>query len=224
MSVLISDETASLQKLLRQFIIIVVFSIAFAYIEAAVVVYLRTIFYPDGFTFPLITFGTTAIWQRHLLIEIGRESATLVLIFTAAYLFGRNWRQRFAYFLVIFSVWDIFYYIWLKILIDWPASIWDWDVLFLIPLPWASPVLAPILISVTLLFFVTVSLYRDCTGKVIKITPLDWFGFCIAGIVMVTSFCIAGLHMTQPDYNAHFSWQFFIVGLIIAIAFFKRAC
>jgi hypothetical protein len=222
MSISTSNETASFSKLTRRLIITAVFSIAFAYIEAAVVVYLRTIFHPSGFTFPLITFGTTAIWQRHLLIEIGRESATMVLILTAAYLFGRNQRQRFAYFLVIFSIWDIFYYVWLKVLINWPASIWDWDVLFLIPVPWASAVLAPILISITLLSFAIIILYHDRTGKVIKITPLDWFGFCIAGAVVITSFCTAGLHITQPDYNTYFSWPLFTGGLLTAIIFFTK--
>ncbi len=71
--------------------------------------------------------------KRLVLTEIGREAATLVLIFTAAWLFGGVPQERIAYFLIIFAVWDIFYYVWLKVLLDWPATLMDWDILFLIP-------------------------------------------------------------------------------------------
>src|SRR4030043_1288929 len=138
----------SLRTNFKRFCVVVVFGIAFAYIEASVVVYLREIFHPSGFTFPLAEFGITPLWKRLLLTETGREAATLVVIFTASWLFGRNLRQRFAFFLTIFAVWDIFYYVWLKVLINWPASIMDWDILFLIPTVWAGPVIAPILISI----------------------------------------------------------------------------
>src|SRR5690606_3193495 len=98
-------------------------------------------------TFPLEVFGVTPEARRLLLTEIGREAATLVLILTAAWLFGRSRQERVAYFLVIFAVWDVFYYVWLKVLLNWPASIMDWDILFLIPAVWASPVLYPVLVS-----------------------------------------------------------------------------
>ncbi|MHC4188049.1 MAG: hypothetical protein ACYSRQ_07650 [Planctomycetota bacterium] len=111
---------------------VVIFSIALAYFEAAVVVYLRAIFHPEGFKFPLSILELN-ISHRHLLLaEIGREAASIVLIATAAFLFGSNKRQRLAYFLIIFAIWDIFYYVWLKVLLDWPATIVDWDILFLI--------------------------------------------------------------------------------------------
>jgi hypothetical protein len=222
MTALVSNGTASLRRLFQQFIIVVVFSIAFAYIEAAVVVYLRKIFHPGGFTFPLVEFNTTPFWQKHLLIEIGREAATLVLMFTAALLFGFSRRQRFAYFLAIFAVWDIFYYVWLKILINWPASIFDWDVLFLIPVPWASAVLAPVLVSLTLLVFAIVILYRDCTDKTIKVTLMDWAGFSLTGLAVVISFCIAGLNIQQPDYKTHFYWPLFVIGELTALFLFTN--
>jgi hypothetical protein len=41
-----------LKRTFKRFLIAVVFSIAFGYIEAAVVVYLRAIFYPDGLKLP----------------------------------------------------------------------------------------------------------------------------------------------------------------------------
>ncbi|MHC4582831.1 MAG: hypothetical protein ACYS14_15365, partial [Planctomycetota bacterium] len=153
-----------LRTTIARFCVVVVFSIAFANIEATVVVYLREIFHPDGFDFPMTVFGEGPNWKRLLLTEIGREAATMVLILTTCWLAGRNRQQRFAYFLTIFAIWDIFYYIWLKVLINWPASIMDWDILFLIPVTWASPVLYPVLISVALLAFAVVILYRDSCG------------------------------------------------------------
>jgi len=202
--------------------IVVIFRIALAYIEAAVVVYLRTIFHPEGFTFPLTTFGITPSWKRLLLTEIGREASSMVLISTAAWLFGQTLQQRFAYFLAIFAVWDIFYYVWLKVLINWPNSIMDWDILFLIPIIWASPVLAPVLVSLTLLVFAIILLYRCCCGAPLKVSLTDWIGFFLAGLVVVVSFWIAGLHITAPDFQSHFHWALFALGNIGAIALFLR--
>ena len=205
--------------MLKRFFIVVIFSIAFAYIEAAVVVYLRTIFYPAGFTFPL----AELLWTRQLLLtEIGREAATMVLILSAAWLFGQNLRKRTAYFLTIFAIWDIFYYVWLKVLINWPTSIMDWDILFLIPITWASPVLAPLLISLTMLTFAVIILYRCSRADPLKVTLIDWLLFTLAGLVVVVSFCIAGLHITEPDFQSYFHWPLFAAALLSAITMFGK--
>jgi len=209
---------------LKRFCFVVIFGIAFAYFEAAVVVYLREIFYPDGFNFPLSEFGigTSDVWNRLLITEIGREAASIVLILTAAWLFGRSLLQRTAYFFTIFAIWDIFYYIWLKVLIDWPASIMDWDILFLIPITWASPVLYPVLISLALLLFAIIILYRDSHAKPLKPTLLDWLVFILAGLVVVVSFCIAGLRITEPDFQSYFHAWLFTLGYVSAIAVFLK--
>ncbi len=211
-------------ELHKRLAVVVVFGIALGYFESALVVYLREIFYPDGFSFPLPYFGfeTSALWRRLLLTEVGREAASLVLIFAAAWLFGRNRRQRFAYFITVFAVWDIFYYVWLKVLLDWPASILDWDILFLIPTAWASPVLAPVLISAALLGFAYIILYRDCVGRPVKATLLDWLGFCAGAVIIIALFCIAGQHITEADYNSHFSWSLFGLLLAAAVALFTK--
>jgi len=207
---------------LKRFCVVVVFGIAFGYIEAAVVVYLREIFYADGFTFPLAIFGIEPLWKRFLLTEIGREAATIVLIFTGAWLFGHDRHQRLAYFLTIFAVWDIFYYVWLKVLLNWPASIMDWDILFLIPITWASPVLYPVLISITLLVFAVVILCRSSCDKTLKPTLLDWLAFILAGLIVVVSFCIAGLHVTEGDFKSYFYWPLFAAGHLLAIVVFLK--
>lgn len=221
----LTDPSAEpLGTTLKRFCIVVMFGAAFAYFEAAVVVYLREIFYPDGFTFPLTEFGIgiSPLWRRLLITEIGREAASMVLILTAAWLFGRNLHQRFAYFMVIFAIWDIFYYVWLKVLLNWPDSIMDWDILFLIPIAWASPILYPVLISLALLLLAIIILYRDSRARPIKPTLLDWLVFILAGLVVVISFCIAGQHITQPDFQSYFHEWLFALGYVSAIAAFLK--
>jgi len=206
----------------KRLLIVVVFGIAFAYIESAVVVYLRAIFHPNGFTFPMEVFDLSSLGRRLLLTEIGREAATLVLITTGAWLFGRNIRERFAYFLIIFAIWDIFYYVWLKVLIDWPASIMDWDVLFLMPFTWASAVLYPVLVSIMMLVFAVIILHRNSCARPLKVTIIDWLGFFLASVVVVISFCIAGLHVTEPNFQSYFYWPLFAAGYVLAIVVFTR--
>ena len=211
-----------IKTMLSRLAIAVIFSMAFAYIESAVVVYLREIFYPNGFIFPLEVFDINPLFKRIFLTEVGREAATIVLIFTGAWLFGYNRRQRFAYFLVIFAIWDIFYYVWLKVLLDWPASIMDWDILFLIPMTWASPVLAPVLCSIAMFVFAVVILYLDCFDKTIPTSYINWLIYCLSILIIIVSFCLPGPHTGQEDYIKYFSWPLFAAGLLLAIGMFIK--
>jgi hypothetical protein len=71
----------------------------------------------------------------------------MVMLLAAGWLAGRDLRSRFGAFLAAFGVWDIFYYVFLIPLSGWPRSPGDWDLLFLIPLPWWGPVWAPVSIA-----------------------------------------------------------------------------
>jgi hypothetical protein len=119
-----------------------------AFAESAVVVYLRAIYYPEGFSFPMKAFT-----DYKIVVEVLREVATLFMLTAVAYLAGRRFWERFAYFIVSFGIWDIFYYVWLKVLLDWPSTVFEWDILYLIPLPWIGPVVAPVSISVLMIIF-----------------------------------------------------------------------
>ncbi|OHB76517.1 MAG: hypothetical protein A2Z25_02995 [Planctomycetes bacterium RBG_16_55_9] len=165
-------------------------------------------------------FGKDPASARLMLTEIGREAATITLIFTGAWLFGRDRRQRFAYAMVIFAVWDIFYYVWLKVLLDWPASIMDWDILFLIPVTWAAPVFYPVLISMTMLVFAVVIRVCSCLARPVKTALPDWLAFCLSGLIVVQSFCIAGIHITEPDYASYFHRWMFFAGYLLGVATF----
>ena len=138
---------------------------------------------------------------KMLKTEIAREVATLVLIFSATWLLGKSSKQRLAYFLSIFALWDIFYYIWLKVLLDWPGSVMDWDVLFLIPMVWASPVLAPVLVSVAMLIFAIVIFFTESRVKITKSTTIL---FIASAMIMIISFCVAGRYISVADFQRHF--------------------
>jgi hypothetical protein len=133
-------------KSTRTILLVAVFAVAFAFVESTVVVYLRQILYPEGFTFPLklATLSQAAV-------EAVREFATLIMLVVMGTLAGKTTWQRFSYFMIGFGVWDIFYYVWLKVILGWPASVLDWDILFLIPIPWIGPVIAPVLVSLAMI-------------------------------------------------------------------------
>jgi hypothetical protein len=125
---------------------VAIFAVAMAFLESAVVIYLREIYYKEGFNFPLkpLPFPIARV-------EILREAATIFMLIAIGYLSGKTKLQRFAYFIFAFAVWDIFYYLFLYIFLGWPQSLFTWDILFLIPLPWVGPVWAPCLLSLLMI-------------------------------------------------------------------------
>jgi hypothetical protein len=137
--------------------ITIIFAIAMGYLEAAVVVYLRELYYPEGFyiaekvKFPFIKFGAVnelKLFPKKIIItEIGRESATIIMLAGFAFAAGNTFATILAYFLILFGVWDIFYYVFLKIILNWPETFSTTDIFFLIPVPWIGPVWLPIFLS-----------------------------------------------------------------------------
>lgn len=158
---------------------LIVFSIAMGFLETAVVVYLRELYYPNGFSFPLMIMDA-----RVAIVELLREAATVVMLVGIGMLTGQSFNQRFAFFLSSFAIWDIFYYVFLWILLGWPESVLTWDILFLIPVPWIGPVLAPCLISITMLILAAVLVYRDSSSQNNKLKLLEW-SFLLAGSFVV---------------------------------------
>jgi hypothetical protein len=124
---------------------VAVFAIAMAYVEAAVVVYLRKLF---AVQFDLVlTAKSFHFPAAYLHYEQGREAATIVMLLAVAALTGRSLREKAAFFLFAFGVWDIFYYVWLYALLRWPSKPGERDLLFLIPGEWWAPVWQPLAIA-----------------------------------------------------------------------------
>ncbi|RAW00356.1 hypothetical protein [Pseudochryseolinea flava] len=165
---------------------VIIFSIAMAALESAVVVYLRALYYPGEFTVAL-----RLIEEKILLVEIAREAATVIMLGAIGYLCGRNFKDRFAYFLLSFAVWDIFYYIWLKVFINWPATIMDWDILFLIPITWLGPVLAPVICSVSMIVLSYMLITRSSQYVISK----QVWSFLLLGCALI-------LYTFIKDYSA----------------------
>jgi len=164
----------------RKLIWIGIFAVSMAFVETTVVYYLRKLYYPNNVLFPL----NVSMPSQILVIEWVREACTIIMLLSIAVLAGKKFQEKFAYFIYSFAIWDIFYYIWLKVLLDWPTSLLTWDVLFLIPLTWVSPVLAPVLVSITMLIFAFMILQKP--NK--KVNMKEWALLMFASALVYISF------------------------------------
>ena len=158
-------------------------------------------------------------------VELVREAATLVMLFTVGMLAGRTWHKRLGYTAVAFGVWDILYYVFLRLICDWPNSVFDWDVLFLLPLPWWGPVLAPVCIAFLMIVWGT---FASQSADRSPATPLTWtlWGLNALGIALALSVFMTdslravhqGLDVTRHVLPIAFNWPAFSVALTLMAA------
>jgi hypothetical protein len=193
--------------------LLIVFALAMGYLEAAVVVYLRAIVYPQGFAFPIRTI------DLHLAaVELGREGATIAMMLAVAFLAEATRRGRFACFMVLFGVWDLAYYLFLKVTISWPESLLTWDLLFLIPVIWTGPVLAPMMVSALLI--ATGLLYYTHRGasEAAVIRAYEWAVAIAGGIIVFVAFGLNHAPVYSGEIPARFPWEVFVAGMAMALA------
>lgn len=189
-------------------------AMAFGYIEAAVVVYLREISYPAGFQSPL----AAPFWPI-LRTEIIREAATLVLLLSVAWLATPVLLRRFAVLAYCFGLWDVVYYIVLKVTLGWPPSLMTWDVLFLIPLPWTSPVLAPLLVALALMVAALIIL-RLPPDRPTPFRHRDWAVEVSAGLIIIASFLWNAPVLADGGIPTAFPWWLFGLGFLTGTGWF----
>jgi hypothetical protein len=209
------------QNAWRRWLIVAVFAAAMAWVESAVVFYLRTMI------------NRIEPYQPHPLPLIGglgpaelvREAATLIMLLMVGILAGRTWRSRLGYFAIAFGVWDIFYYVFLKLLCGWPHSVLDWDILFLLPLPWWGPVLAPVSIALLMILWGTlVSTWRippALKSSEWKIWLLNFLGIALALYVfMADTLRVAGqsIEVLRNVLPPSFNWPLFCLALVLMAA------
>jgi hypothetical protein len=202
-------------NLIIRIVWVIIFGIAMAFVESAVVVYLRAIFYPEGFKFPL-----EAMDDYKIFIEVMREIATIFMLLPIAYLAGKKFWERFAYFMLSFGVWDIFYYVWLKVLLDWPSTVFEWDVLYLIPLPWIGPVIAPVSISVLMIIFSIIIARSFQKGDGFRPGLISHVLALAGAMLILYSFMYdteATLHQQMPK---PYKYELLIIGDILFMAAF----
>jgi hypothetical protein len=198
---------------------VMVFGVVFAFVESSVVVYLRAMYYPEGFAFPL-----KVISQQHLWVELLREGATIVMLGVVGILAGSKSWERFAYFMIAFGIWDIFYYVWLKAILGWPASLVDWDILFLIPLPWIGPVLAPVLVSVLMIVFGILIVLRMERNVWFKPTWISWVLSVGGSLVILYSFMEDTNVTLNGGMPTRYGYGYLVTGLLCFLASFVVAC
>jgi hypothetical protein len=203
-----------MNSITKRFLGVSVYAIAMAYLEAAVVVYLRALL---GLTD--ITAVDTSLGPYGL-VEIGREAATVVMLAAVGWMAGRHGRERWAYGLFAFGLWDIAYYVWLKALIGWPASLLGWDLLFLIPLPWWGPVLAPALIAALICVAAVLAVVRMVHGQRLGVTALRLAivtGGALLALYLFMADAIRAVLAGPVDWSAlrptPFQWPLFLVAL-----------
>lgn len=153
-----------IKKHLAKILAVFVFSVSFGLVEATVAIYLRQIIHLSGigsgstehrtllslgfinFLKPQST-GLIISTLKIASLETIREATTIIMLLAVAIVAGKTLREKFSYFLLSFGIWDIFYYVFLKIFIGWPKTLFDTDVFFLIPTPWLGPVITPLIAS-----------------------------------------------------------------------------
>lgn len=179
------------QDALWRWIWVFVFSVAFAWVESSVVVYLREIYFDGYFKFPLVV-----IWKegKHVIdplirIEFGREIATILMLVAIGWAAGKNQVQKFCFFMITFGIWDIFFYVWLYVMVKWPESLMTWDLLFFVPLPWVGPVITPVLVALAMIVAGSLIIYYDEKGVVIRWRWYDWVIELGCGFLIIVAFC-----------------------------------
>jgi hypothetical protein len=208
-------------KLHARWIVIVAFAVAMAWLESATVYYLRTLvdrlepYQPN----PLPIQGVLGQ------VELVREAATLLMLLAVGLLAGRTWRARWGYSAVAFGTWDIFYYVFLRVMCGWPRSLFDWDVLFLLPLPWWGPVLAPVSIAILMIVWGTVvtELQEACEPP--RVTRKVW-ALNATGIALALYIFMADSFQQLPNLRSgmvyalptSFNWPLFNAALALMAA------
>ncbi|OGI48739.1 MAG: hypothetical protein A2151_01070 [Candidatus Muproteobacteria bacterium RBG_16_65_34] len=176
------------------------FAAAMALTEAAIVIYLRALYYPEN---PLAIFPLRLLDEAHLGLELAREAATMVMLLAVAWLSQAGFMRRFAAFLVLFGTWDIFYYVWLKLILGWPVEWLEWDVLFLIPWPWVGPWIAPVAIAV---LFAAWGGFALASGRGYRadLSAAAWF--CVGAALALGAFLAPAMPLIPKGAEAFRGW------------------
>jgi hypothetical protein len=206
---------------------VVLFALAMAWMESATVVYLRTL------VDRLEPYQANPLpLEPHLGgVEMIREAATLLMLAAVAWVAGGNARTRFAFFSLAFGVWDLFYYVFLAVIGPWPRTVWDWDVLFLLPLPWWGPVWAPASVALLMVAGGTAVAWGDAKGVATWPNRRAWgAGITGAGIGLYVFMedairaLPAGAEAVRTALPAQFNWPVFLAALGFMTVPVARAC
>ena len=211
-------NTHCMKKEQKRWLLVLSYAIAMAWVEAAVVFYLRTL----GQHLAPELHDTAALPPVPGLdsIEMVREAATLIMLWTVGMLAGDTWRSRWGYAAVAFGAWDICYYLFLMVTCGWPNTPLDWDLLFLLPLPWWGPVLSPMLIAVLMIAWGSLASQGEPFERPFRSEWRAWvicsLGMGVALYVFMEDALRAvrnGLDPFAIKAPTRFDWPVFVIGL-----------
>jgi hypothetical protein len=195
--------------------IVIAFAIAMAWVEAASVFYIRALVDRiEPYQVNPLPIDDTLGY-----VELWREAATLVMIATLGMLAGRTWHRRVGYAAIVFGTWDIFYYVFLRVMSGWPKTLLDWDILFLLPLPWWGPVLAPVSIALVMIMWGTLATQSSNAA-----TTARWlWALACVGIALALAVFMIDAWRALPDGRdavlrvlpTTFNWPLFLVALLL---------
>ena len=209
------NDTAGHRRERARWAIVVLFAIAMAWLEAASVFYIRQL------VDRIEPYQVNPLPMNDVLgnVELVREAATLVMISTLGVLAGRTRLRRAGYAALAFGVWDIFYYVFLRVISGWPRTLLDWDILFLLPLPWWGPVLAPVSIALVMILWGTLATQ---SSEAAARGRWSW-ALASVGIVLALAIFMIDAWRALPDGRdailqvlpTTFNWPLFSVALVL---------
>jgi len=91
-------------------------------------------------------------------------------------------------------------------------------------MPWSGPVLAPVLVSVSIIAAGVVVLQREATGLPIALRAWDWGLVLLGGLIVIVSFCWDGRSVARGLMPGPFPWLVFGGGELLGLAVFVQAC
>ena len=195
------------------------FSIAMAYLEAAVVVYLRRVYGISDLILQVPPFDA-----QIAAIEVGRELATLVMLLCIGWIAGETFQSRVGFAFITFGLWDIFYYVWLRVFMGWPQSILEPDLLFLIPLPWWGPVLAPVLIALLMVIGGIFTVIKVEKNGPLHMDAWSWVCLITGVLILLYTFMADALIALPADAStlsslkpSQFNWPVYSLGFSLSV-------
>jgi hypothetical protein len=164
------------------------------------------------------------------------------MLLSLAFVVTQSWVKRLAAFIFCFGTWDIFYYVFLRLLVGWPESLFTWDILFLVPVPWVGRVLDPVLVALLMILMGCFLLARDESSNQRRIPLVWWLSLVLANVLMLFSMMQdyvfylsqgrSGSAMWNVDGTLFedlatyvpevFNWPLFLAGYALALLFVLR--
>jgi hypothetical protein len=200
-------------------------ALAFGWIEAVIVVYLREIYMRElagegtGYL-PNLQVTLVSLPERLIWLEMAREACTILLLGAAAWLAGRRPAERAGAFFLAFGVWDLAYYGVLQLVASWPESLSTWDILFLIPLPWVAPVWAPMTVAALFVLAGSYLFWTPDRERQYRLTDIGALTLSVA--LTIAAFLYESGTVVDHRVPERFPLWLFWAGVTLGTAWFAR--